>query len=455
MINSFFFKTNIGVENMSASVHPIALFRLSVLGMLASRNNLQHGEIKKIVGDLAANTFQIPGTKRTYLSVQTILRWYYAYKARGLAGLTPKPRSDKGITQLSETIKQALLEYKRDNQARSINTLISLVGSSGINNGTKLARATVHRLLKQHKLSERIPEDHQTIERRSFVAQHCGDIWQGDVLHGPSVQTQYGMRKVYLVSLMDDASRLLAHSEFCLGETALDIENVLKQAILKRGLPHKLIVDNGAAYRSHTLQAICARLGIRLIYCRPYEPEGKGKLERFHRTFRSHFLGELDLTKVTDLGDLNARLWAWIDQVYHVRPHEGLDDKTPIERWREDLIQVRQLGFKADKLDDIFCHRIERTVRKDGAITWEGRIYEVDFKHVNNKIVLVIDPHTSKALRIESIQGEPLGSVVLLDKIANLHRNRARPASSQDTNTKSGDNMVENAYQEQVKKFTI
>jgi transposase InsO family protein len=451
MVNSFFFKLNIGVENMSDPVHPIALFRLSVLGMLASRNNLQHGEIKKIVEDLAANTFQIPDTKRTHLSVQTILRWYYAYKARGLAGLTPKPRSDKGITQLSETIERALLEYKRDNQARSINTLISLVG----NNGTKLARATVHRLLKRHNLSRRIPEDHQTIERRSFVAEHCGDIWQGDVLHGPSVSTQHGMRKTYLVSLMDDASRLLAHSEFCLGETALDIENVLKQAILKRGLPHKLIVDNGAAYRSHTLQAICARLEIRLIYCRPYEPEGKGKLERFHRTFRAQFLGELDLAKVTDLGDLNARLWAWIDQVYHVRSHQGLDDKSPIERWREDLIQVRQLGFKADKLEDIFCHRIERTVRKDGTISWEGRIYEVDFKHVDSKIILVIDPHTSKALRIESTEGEILGAVVLLDKTANLHRNRTRPISSQDTNAKSGDNMVELAYQEQVKKFTI
>lgn len=436
---------------MSAPVHPVALFRLSVLGMLASRNNLQHGEIKKIVEDLAANTFQIPDTKRTHLSVQTILRWYYAYKARGLAGLTPKPRSDKGITQLSKTIEQALLEYKRDNQARSINTLISLVG----NNGTKLARATVHRLLKRHNLSKRIPEDHQTIERRSFVAEHCGDIWQGDVLHGPSVQTRYGMRKVYLVSLMDDASRLLVHSEFCLGETALDIENVLKQAILKRGLPHKLIVDNGAAYRSHTLQAICARLEIRLIYCRPYEPEGKGKLERFHRTFRAQFLGELDLAKVTDLGDLNARLWAWIDQIYHVRSHQGLDDKSPIERWREDLVQVRQLGFKADKLEDIFCHNIERKVRKDGTISWEGKVFEVDFKHVDNKIVLVVDPHTQKALRIESIKGEPMGSVVLLDKIANLHRNRARPASSQDTNAKSGDNMVEMAYQEQVKKFTI
>ncbi len=78
----------------------------------------------------------------------------------------------------------------------------------------------------------------------------------------------------------------MAHSAFCLGETALGIEGVLKQALLRRGVPIKLIVDNGAADRATTLQGVCTRLGIALIFCRPYATEGKGKLERCHRTFR-------------------------------------------------------------------------------------------------------------------------------------------------------------------------
>ena len=92
---------------------------------------------------------------------------------------------------------------------------------------------------------------------------------------------------------------------------------MLKQALLKRGVPSKLVVDNGAAYRAQTLQGICARLGIHLIFCRPYAPEGKGKLERWHRTLRDQFLGELDERHITSLEDLNARLWAWLEQVYH------------------------------------------------------------------------------------------------------------------------------------------
>ena len=134
-----------------------------------------------------------------------------------------------------------------------------------------LSRASIHRFLKQQQLSKRFISDTKTIERRSFVATHAGDLWHGDVLHGPTI----GNRKTYLVSLLDDASRLIAHAAFSLGETALDVEGVLKQAILKRGLCSKLIIDNGAAYRAGTLQYICAFLGIRLVYCFPYQPQGK------------------------------------------------------------------------------------------------------------------------------------------------------------------------------------
>jgi transposase InsO family protein len=182
---------------------------------------------------------------------------------------------------------------------------------------------------------------------------------------------------------MDDASRLIAHSAFCLGETSLDIEGVLKQAVLKRGVPYKLLIDNGPAYRSHSLQSICALLEIRLVYSRPYEPQSKGKLERYHRTFREQFLNELNLDAISGLDDLNARLWAWTEHVYHQQPHGGLaKDTTPIQRWREDIIHVRPLGLKAETLDNLFYHRHKRTVRKDGTVRWEGTIFEVPSTHI-------------------------------------------------------------------------
>ncbi len=264
---------------MSKPLHPMALFRLMVLGPLASRGELKRGEVKSIIRELAADRYSIPDSRRTHLSEETITRWYYDWKRGGIEALNPKKRVDKGTTQLPNAVQDKIVQLKKDNPERSINTVIGMIERQGMVSKGALARATVHRFLQQQNLSKRIIPNQDTIERRSFVAAHAGDIWQGDVLHGPSIQTPNGMRKTYLVSLIDDASRLIAHSAFCLGETALDIEGVLKSAVLKRGIPYKLIIDNGPAYRSGSLQAICAHLEIRLSIAAPENQKGKASLK--------------------------------------------------------------------------------------------------------------------------------------------------------------------------------
>ena len=310
-------------------LHPVALFRLAVLGPLVSRDRLQRGELQRLIRELAGRDYDIPGTDRSRIGEKTIEAWYYAWRRGGIEALTPRARSDRGRSKLPAALQEAILDAKRDNPRRSIDQLILLLDHSGPATRGTLPRSSVHRLLQGHGLSRpsgaaTLPEEH-----RSYEARYAGDIWYGDVMHGPRVPVRGRMRKVYLVSLMDDASRLLAHSAFCTGETALDIEAVLKQALLKRGLPVKLVVDNGAAYRAKSLQGICARLAIHLIYCRPYAPEGKGKLERWHGTLRGQFLSELDLTRIGDLTDLNARLWAWMEKIYHRRIHSALQGQTP------------------------------------------------------------------------------------------------------------------------------
>ena len=269
-------------------------------------------------------------------------------------------------------------------------------------------------------------------------------------MHGPSVRVARRIRKVYLVSLMDDASRLIAHCAFCTGETALEIEGVLKQAVLKRGLPKRLLIDNGPAYRAASLQGICARLHINLSYARPYQPEAKGKIERWHRTVRDQFLGELDLQAIRDLDDLNARLWIWVEQLYHQRGHSALAGQTPLQRYQQDLVHIRPLGPLAHQLEDIFHHRIERKVRKDGTLSYHGHYYEAPYELVGQRVVLVVDPHGDQALRVEAPDGQPLGPVTRLDRQANAHRRRRKPASTlQQSSTSKGEGLVDMLYRQQ------
>ena len=49
-------------------VHPLALFRLSVLGALVSRERLQRGELQKTIRQLAQCEYAIPGSQRSALN---------------------------------------------------------------------------------------------------------------------------------------------------------------------------------------------------------------------------------------------------------------------------------------------------------------------------------------------------------------------------------------------------
>ena len=429
-------------------IHPVALFRYSVLGPLISRADLPRGELKATLQELAARHYDIPGSRHSRLSEKTIEGWFYDWRRGGIEALTPKRRSDRGHSKLDPEVQEAILSAKRENPRRSIRGIRRLLEARGTVAKDELSRSAIHRLLKAHGISSMAGSPSEPEEHRTYVAECAGDIWYGDVMHGPRVPMGAQMRKAYLVSLMDDASRLIAHSAFCPGETALDIEAVLKQAVLKRGLPVKLVLDNGPAYRAKTLQGICARLGIHLVYCRPYAPEGKGKLERWHRTFRDQFLSELDTSRLRDLGDLNARLWAWLESVYHQTPHTGLEGRTPLERYQQDLPRIRTLGTLAARIDALFHHRVKRKVRKDGTVSYQGTSFEVPYELTGRWVRLVVDPHASQVLGVEDDDGQSLGAATPLDTLANVHRRRrkAQPPEVPSVGGSGEDNAVELAY---------
>ncbi len=435
-------------------VHPVALFRLSVLGQLVSRQNLARGELKAIVKELALKHYEIPGSRHTLLSEKTIEAWYYAWKKHGIDALAPKRRIDRGQSKIPEALQTALIEAKQENPRRSINNLLKLVQLQQLQGAHTLSRSSVYRLLLSRGLSRPMGTS-QPKELRRFEADYPGDIIYGDVMHGPKVVVQGKTQKSYLVSLMDDKSRLILHSAFCPGETALDIEYVLKQALLRRGLPKRLVIDNGAAYRAHSLQGICARLSIQLIYCRPYAPEGKGKLERWHRTLRDQFLIELHPQKIYTLGEINSLLWAWIDQLYHPAPHSSLGGKSPLTVWQNYLEFITPLGTLAHQLDALFYHRIQRKVRKDGTISYHGQFFEVPYCLSQKTIIVVIEPHHQQALYIEDEHGKRIGEVTPLDCQKNRNYKRAQPSNSPTPTTTSFTSLNELALEKQASQLSL
>ena len=68
-------------------IHPLALFRYSVLGSLISRAELPRGELKATIQALAARHYDIPGSRHSHLSEKTIEGWYYAWRRGGIEAL--------------------------------------------------------------------------------------------------------------------------------------------------------------------------------------------------------------------------------------------------------------------------------------------------------------------------------------------------------------------------------
>lgn len=116
---------------------------------------------------------------------------------------------------------------------------------------------------------ERAPPD-----LRRFAHAHAGDLWQSDIMHGPKCGDGRRRRKTYMIVMIDDATRIVPWSAFAFSEGINDFLPVFRQALLRRGIPKKLFVDNGSAYRSRRLDLVCARLGIALIHARPYHAAG-------------------------------------------------------------------------------------------------------------------------------------------------------------------------------------
>ena len=273
----------------------VALFRYGVIADLLA---LPPGspERRQAMRDKARLRWSIPGSRRTRVAVETMRDWLAAYGRNGFDGLVPKPRGDLGrARRLAPDVAELLIRIKESQRRLTVRQVIAKARASGrVPAATTLAESTVHRLLQREGLSGRdgppgAPQDH-----RRFAFQRANELWTSDALHGPPCGSDPSdrrkRRKACLHSFLDDATRLVPHGAFTFSENTDAFLPVFKQALLKRGIPTRLYVDNGSPYRSRQLAVICATLGIQLIHSRPYRPQGRGKIERFFRTVRMQFL---------------------------------------------------------------------------------------------------------------------------------------------------------------------
>ncbi|MCK5540597.1 MAG: DDE-type integrase/transposase/recombinase [Deltaproteobacteria bacterium] len=410
----------------------VALFRFGVICDLVGTLRLEHGDAEKLIQSKSEQVWNIPYSNRTRIAASTIRNWIKRYqKSDGqFSSLYPSGRSDQGRSRKvdDETIL-AIVKMKREKPSLPAADLIKeLQKKELITPGIILYPSTVYRILQKEGVKR---ETAGKIDRRRFEAEYPNDIWQSDVMHGPMVEVDGKMKKSYLIAFIDDHSRLLPQAEFYLNERLVSWLDAFRKALLTRGLPRRLYVDNGSAFRTKHLERICASLGMALIHTPPYKPQGRGKIERFFRSIRDRFL-PICPENLT-LNDINRMFSEWIPLNYHNRIHTSTGE-TPIQRFGRHIELTRTAPVD---LEDHFRKEVRRRVTKDRTVSINNLIYEAPTKFIGEQLQLLY--HEDRPDRVEIIyKGANHGFLVPLDLNANFKVKRERDKTETEKSPANG-----------------
>ena len=242
-------------------------------------------------------------------------------------------------------------------------------------------------------------------------------------MYGPQLRERGRLRRTYLIAFLDDATRVIPNAAFTFSEGTVAYLPVLEQALRKRGVPKRLYVDNGAAFRSRHLALVCAKLGIALIHARPYSPQGKGKMERWFRTVRMQLMPTIEAAAPLTLVEMNRKLGAWVEGEYHHAPHRGLGAETPADRWARLSADVR---MPDSDIGTCFLYEQKRKVARDRTVTLDGVAFEVDVDLVGHTVVLRFDPSRAPERRTVEVwhDGKRVELARRLDALANCYVKR-------------------------------
>jgi len=267
----------------------------------------------------------------------------------------------------------------------SVSVLLRTLVADGRLAEGEVSQQTVRRLLVQHGLDRKTRRQRVRGRRRRWQAATPDALWHADVCHGPALRIDDRSVPLRIHALLDDASRFIVAIRAFSTEREVDMLELLVEALRQSGPPRTLYLDNGATYRGEALHIAGERLGIRVVHAQPYDPESRGKMERFWRTLREGCLDHIGTA--SSLHDVQVRLLAFIGEHYHVAPHSGLVGRCPRQVYKDDG-ELTEL-LTDDDLREALVVRASRRVRRDGTVSVGGVDWEVHAGYLAGRNVTV------------------------------------------------------------------
>jgi len=190
----------------------------------------------------------------------------------------PGPDKDEGLRKRMKEIA----EQRRRFGCRRLHVLLKREG-----------------LVKNHKKTERIYREEKLslkIRRRKKLASHGrieiakagrpNELWSMDFLH----DVLYSGRKLRFLPIIDTYTKECFRIEVDSSIGGKRVCTVLSQIAAFRGLPERIVVDNGPEFISNALDAWAYERGVKLNFIRPGKPVDNAYMESFNGKFRDECL---------------------------------------------------------------------------------------------------------------------------------------------------------------------
>lgn len=255
----------------------------------------------------------------------------------------------------------------------------------------------------------------KAVHDREVLTHYVGELIQHDSslhLWAPAAQEKW-----YLITSLDDYSRLLLYAILVKTETSWAHILALQTVILRYGLPYAYYVDSHSIFRfvqgrdslwrKHYLltdeatpqwKQVLEDCNVKVTYA--LSPQAKGKMERPYGWLQDHLIRTCAREDIAEIKSAQQILRQEVYQ-YNYRQVHSTTQEIPYFRFQRALKEKRSLfrEFKIrppfQSVKDIFCLRIDRIVDSYRKIS----IHNLQFK-------LHADPRKQVNLRIYPLNNE-------------------------------------------------
>lgn len=195
-----------------------------------------------------------------------------------------------------------------------------------------ISRRQIHRTLEESGMIASAPGKKKAVKRkiRFFERSRPNQMWQSDI-------TTFTLSKglqVWLIGFLDDHSRYMVGWGLYAGQSGALVLEVFRRAVATYGRPEEMLTDQGRQYKSWRgvtdFERELKQEGIKHIVSRPHHPQTLGKIESFWGHLKKEFVSRVVMG---DLEDMRERLKHWIAYYNFQRPHEGIGNIAPAERY--------------------------------------------------------------------------------------------------------------------------